>query len=192
LTGNAFRARVRLRGAKSRGGGFQCGGWLCSPRDNRTLGRRHRDKHNRQTATITHADQFDPDTGNNTASATETPLRADLAVAKTVSNPTPNVGDVITFTVTLTDLGPATATNVSVRDLRPAGLTLVTATPSQGSYDPTIGLWAIGTVTTATAETLTLRTRVDSANTLTNTATINHADQFDPDPSNNSASASVN
>ena len=31
---------------------------------------------------------------------------ADLAVTKTVSNPTPNVGDTITFTVTLTNHGP--------------------------------------------------------------------------------------
>ena len=58
------------------------------------------------TATISAADQFDPDTGNNTASATETPQQADLAVTKTVSNPTPNVGDTITFTVTLTNPGP--------------------------------------------------------------------------------------
>ena len=45
------------------------------------------------TATISHADQFDPNPGNNTASATETPQQADLALTKTVSNPTPNVGD---------------------------------------------------------------------------------------------------
>ena len=64
------------------------------------------------TATISGADQFDPDTGNNTASATETPQQADLALTKTVSNPTPNVGDTITFTVTLTNNGPTTATGV--------------------------------------------------------------------------------
>ena len=73
------------------------------------------------TATISHADQFDPDTGNNTASATETPQQADLALTKTVSNPTPNVGDTITFTVTLTNTGPDAATNVAVHDLLPAG-----------------------------------------------------------------------
>ena len=50
------------------------------------------------TATISDADQFDPDAGNNSASATETPQQADLALTKTVSNPTPNVGDDVTFT----------------------------------------------------------------------------------------------
>ena len=85
------------------------------------------------TATITAADQFDPNTGNNTASATETPQQADLALTKTVSNPTPNVGDTITFTVTLTNTGPDAAT--SVRCAGPAAggpAFLVSATPSQG------------------------------------------------------------
>ena len=48
-----------------------------------------------------------------------TPQQADLALTKTVSNPTPNVGDTITFTVTLTNNGPDTATNVQVTDLCP-------------------------------------------------------------------------
>ncbi len=71
------------------------------------------------TGTISHADQFDPNTANNTASVTETPQQADLAVSETVSNPTPNVGDKITFTVTLTDNGPDPATGVKVTDLLP-------------------------------------------------------------------------
>ena len=88
------------------------------------------------TATITDADQFDPNTANNTASATETPQQADLALTKTVSDPTPNVGDTITFTVTLTNTGPDAATGVQVTDLLPAGLTFVSATPSQGDLQP--------------------------------------------------------
>ena len=36
-------------------------------------------------------------------------------MTKTVSDPTPNVGDTITFTVTLTNNGPNAATNVTVR-----------------------------------------------------------------------------
>ena len=84
------------------------------------------------TATISDADQFDPNTGNNGASATETPQQADLAVTKTVSDATPNVGDQITFTVTLSNHGPDAATGVQVTDLLPAGLTFVVATPEPG------------------------------------------------------------
>jgi uncharacterized repeat protein (TIGR01451 family) len=80
------------------------------------------------TATISNSDQFDPNPGNNSASATVIPQQADLSITKTVSNPTPNVGDTVTFTVTLSNLGPNTATNVTVNDLLPAGLTFVSAT----------------------------------------------------------------
>ena len=109
------------------------------------------------TATITHADQFDPDTANNTATATQTPQQADLALSKTVSNAAPNVGDTITYTVTLSNLGPDAATNVQVTDLLPDGVSFVSATPSQGTYNSLSGLWTVGTVTTTSPQTLVLR-----------------------------------
>jgi uncharacterized repeat protein (TIGR01451 family) len=142
------------------------------------------------TATISHSDQSDPNPGNNTASSTETPQQADLGLTKTVDDATPNVGDTITFTATLADLGPDRATNVTVQDLLPSGLTFVSATPSQGTYDSSTSAWAVGTVTTATAQTLQIEARVASPDPRTNTATVSHSDQFDPDTTNNSASAS--
>jgi uncharacterized repeat protein (TIGR01451 family) len=143
------------------------------------------------TASVSRADQFDPNPGNNNSSATETPQQADLAVQKTVNNATPNVGDTVTFTVTLNDNGPNTATNVQVSDLLPAGFSFVSATPSQGSYNNGTGVWNVGAVDTLSARTLRLAAIVMSPGTLTNTATISHADQFDPNTSNNSASATV-
>jgi uncharacterized repeat protein (TIGR01451 family) len=115
--------------------------------------------------------------------------RADLALAKTVSDATPNVGDTITFTVTLSDHGPGTATGVQVTDLLPAGLAFVAATPSQGSYSNSSGVWDVGALSTTTPQTLQIQAQVESASTQTNTATVAHADQFDPDTTNNSASA---
>ena len=141
------------------------------------------------TATISDADQFDPNPGNNSASSTETPQQADLALTKTVSDPTPNVGDQVTFTVTLTNNGPDTATGVQVTDLLPAGLTFVSSTASQGSYDSVTGIWTVGTVAVATPQTLTLTATVVSPVALTNTATISDADQFDANLANNTASA---
>ena len=141
------------------------------------------------TATISGADQFDPDLANNTASATETPQQADLSLTKIVSDATPNVGDTITFTVTLTNLGPDPATNVQVQDLLPAGLTFVSAAPSQGSYVPLTGTWTVGSVTVGTPQALSIQATVVSPNPQTNTATIAGADQFDPDAGNNTASA---
>jgi uncharacterized repeat protein (TIGR01451 family) len=141
------------------------------------------------TATISHSDQFDPATANDAASTTETPQQADLGVVNVANNATPNVGDMITFTLTLTDHGPDTATNVSVADALPVGLSFVSATPSQGGYDPATGVWSVGSVTTSPAPKLQIQALVASANARTNIASISHSDQFDPSSANNTASA---
>jgi uncharacterized repeat protein (TIGR01451 family) len=143
------------------------------------------------TATISDADQFDPNTANNSASATVTPRKANLAVVKTVNNATPNVGNTITFTITLTNAGPDAATNVAVTDLLPAGLTFVSATTSQGTYNSTNGAWTVGTQTTSVPNTLSIAATVTSANVMSNTAAITAADQFDPVTGNNSSSVTV-
>src|SRR5207245_1893967 len=106
-----------------------------------------------------------------------------------VNNPTPNVGATVTFTITLNDNGPNSATNVRISDALPAGLTFFSATPSQGSYSNITGLWTVGTVTTAAPQTLQLLAKVVSPNAQTNTAAVSRADQFDPNSANNSASA---
>jgi uncharacterized repeat protein (TIGR01451 family) len=119
-----------------------------------------------------------PGLGNNTASATETPQRADLALTKTVTDATPNVGDTISFSVTLSNNGPDAATNVQVTDLLPAGLTFVSATPSQGAYNSASGVWTVGTVTAGTPQTLLVQATVVASSTKMNTTSISHADQF--------------
>src|SRR5262249_34320149 len=113
---------------------------------------------------------------------------------KSVSDPTPNVGDTITYTVTLTNAGPDPATDVTVQDPLPADVSFDSATPSQGAFDPATDVWTVGTVAVGAAEaqTLTITATVINDEPGVNTATISHADQFDPNPANNSASASTN
>jgi uncharacterized repeat protein (TIGR01451 family) len=136
----------------------------------------------------------DTNAANNIATDTDTlttPLAADLAVSETVSNPAPNVGDQVTFTVTLSDNGPNTATGVQVTDLLPAGVSLVATNTSQGSYDSATGAWFVGTVSPGLPQTLSLTGTVVSPTAQTNTAAISHADQFDPDTANNTASVTI-
>ena len=144
------------------------------------------------TATVS-GREYDPDPSNNTDNVTETPQYADLAVTKVVSDATPNVGDTITFTVTLSNLGADTATNVTVLDQLPAGLQFVSATANEGSYDPGTGIWTVGTVDTLFARTLQIDAIVLPPSSgvpqpSTNTASVNTSDQYDPDPSNNTDS----
>jgi uncharacterized repeat protein (TIGR01451 family) len=110
-------------------------------------------------------------------------------VSETISNATPNVGDQITFTETLSNLGPDAATGVQLTDLLPAGLSFVAANPSQGTYNSNTGLWTVGTVNSGAPQTLSITATVVSPATQTNTGTISHADQFDPNTANNTASA---
>ena len=134
----------------------------------------------------------DPSLANNVASATvEVQPVADIAVTKRVSPATPQVGETVTFTVTATNRGPNDATGVQISDGLPAGLTLLAATPSQGTYDPATAVWAVGALATGAAATLDLAARVDQAGELTNVATRTAADQFDPDPSNNAGGATL-
>ena len=138
------------------------------------------------TATVSGGGQFN--TANDSASdATTIDPSADLSLTKIVNNASPNVGDSVTFTVTLNNAGPDAATGVDVTDLLPAGLTFVSATPSQGTYSNTTGVWTVGTVASGTSTTLQIVATVATAGAKTNTAQISASAQRDPDstPNNN-------
>ena len=142
------------------------------------------------TAEVVASSVPDPDSTVNNGVATEddqasvilTPARADLSLTKSVDNPNPNVGQQVTYTVTVTNSTPSTpATNVQVRDVLPAGVTFVSATASAGAYDAGTGLWTVGTVASGTPHTLTIVATVTAAGPIVNTAQVQAADQSDPD-----------
>jgi uncharacterized repeat protein (TIGR01451 family) len=112
----------------------------------------------------------------------------DVSVAKTVSNPTPALNDVVTFAVRLTNNGTVTATGVQVTDVLPPGLTFLGATPSQGSYDPGTGIWLVGALPGGVSANLTLSVRVVSPDPRTNTAILTGLDEINTNP-NTRASA---
>ena len=102
-------------------------------------------------------------------------------ITKTVDNPSPTVGDQVTFTVTLTNNGPNTATAVSVQDLLPAGLTFVSADPSRGTVHAATGVWAVGSLAAGDRRPpWTLRATVTGPAAVDQQATVAGADQFDP------------
>lgn len=95
----------------------------------------------------------------------------DLKITKTVSDTTPNIGDTVTFNLLIENLGPNTATDISVTDVVPAGFTYVTDSmtgilpavtgimANQSSPDSGTGLtWTIDTLTVvpAAASSITL------------------------------------
>jgi len=145
------------------------------------------------TAEITASDQFDPDSTPNNhnpgeddqSSLTVTAKSADLSLTKTVNNSSPTVSQDVIFTITLSNAGPDTATNVQVTDPLPAGLGFVSSTQSQGSYGSSSGIWTVGSVNASGTATLTITATVQSAGTVTNTAEVTACDVFDPDSAPN-------
>src|SRR5207253_8193968 len=75
----------------------------------------------------------DNNPADNTASATVTlvPVSADLSIG--ISPASGKIGDNVSYTITVSNAGPGPADGVAVTDFLPAGVTLVSAVPSQGS-----------------------------------------------------------
>ncbi len=145
-------------------------------------------------ATVAGTDEDDIATAAQlTSNASVTPVvPADLQVMKTVSNATPNVGSNVTFTITLTDLGPGGASGVTASDALPAGLTYVSSNATQGTYNAATGVWTVGAVTYgAAAPTLTMVANVATAGVKANTVTITSSSVPDPNPANNTSTVTV-
>jgi len=104
---------------------------------------------------------------------------------------TVTVGSNVTFTITVTNNGPSDATGVQVTDQLPAGLTFVSATPSQGTYTSGTGVWDIGAVASGTSVTLALTATVTTTGSLTNTARKTAENETDPNLSNDTASVTI-
>ena len=144
---------------------------------------------------ITVADQFDPDsTPNNDDgdqseddedSASVVPQQADLSLNKTVSDSTPNVGDTVTFTVTVSNAGPDAATGVTVVDSVPAGYSAISNVSGSGLAAASTITWSGLSLPSGGSVTLTFDAVVDAptgaSDEYENLAEIVAADQFDPD-----------
>ncbi|WP_313914488.1 proprotein convertase P-domain-containing protein [Tahibacter sp.] len=122
---------------------------------------------------------------------------ADLAITKTDGVTTATPGGSVTYTITASNAGPATATGATVADTFPAPLTCTwtcvgagggTCTAAgSGNINDAVNLPSGGSVT----YTASCAISPSAAGTLTNTATVTApASVTDPTPGNNSASDS--
>ena len=79
---------------------------------------------------VTASDKFDPDSVSSNddgdQSEDDTAQTAALSLAKMVSDTTPKVGDVVTFTITVANSRPDAATGVQIRDVLPTGYSNLT------------------------------------------------------------------
>jgi uncharacterized repeat protein (TIGR01451 family) len=84
-------------------------------------------------------------------------ILADLVMVKTASPDPAQVGQQLTYTLTITNNGPSTATNVIVTDTLSADVTHVSTTPSQGSCSlPTGVTCELGDINNGASATVTI------------------------------------
>ncbi len=117
---------------------------------------------------------------------------ADLAISKSDSPDPVTVGSTITYTLAITNNGPADVSGVTLSDPLTSGITFVSATASQGSctFSSNTVTCALGTLANGATASVTITVTANAAGTLTNTASVT-SDAFDPQMDNNSASAST-
>lgn len=143
------------------------------------------------SATVT-ASETDSNVSNNsdTESTTVTPV-ADLAITKLGNiDSVLQEGDV-TYTLSVSNNGPSTATSVVVTDVLPVGLSFASGATSQGSVSESNGIVTVqlGDISSGSTATITLDLVAagDAEGPLTNTASVT-ATEADPDSGNNTAS----
>ena len=141
----------------------------------------------------------DPNCANNFASTTvvvASPTQSDVAIFKTASPDPVNQGTNLTYTLQVTNNGPAAAQNVTVSDPLPSQVAYQSVTTTQGTCTYTAGTATVGcNLGTVSVGGLVIITINVSANTFssatlaTNTATVNApcSSASDPNCTNNSS-----
>jgi uncharacterized repeat protein (TIGR01451 family) len=155
------------------------------------------------TATVA-STTTDPVPGNNSATATTTAnQQADLSITKTDSPDPVFAGNNITYTVTLTNSGPGTASTVTVTDAVPTNTTFVSASVTTGTgwtpSTPSVGgtgnvVFSKAAVANGETAVFSIVVKVTSSvangTTISNTATA-ASTTADPTPGDNSATATT-
>jgi uncharacterized repeat protein (TIGR01451 family) len=133
------------------------------------------------------------DTGafNSSASATVIVANANSADVAIVKTATPNPvteGTPLTYTLAVTNNGPATATNVIVTDTLPSVVTFLSSTTTQGTCSEAGGTVTcqLGSMANGANATVTILTIPGTPGVVSNTATVS-ADQTDPNTANNTS-----
>ncbi len=148
---------------------------------------------------------MDPNGPNDSASSQTTvtaPPVVDVSLFKSVTPESPAPSSAVTYSITATNDGPATANDVTIVDTLPGGVTFVSAAASAGGSITAPAAGATGTVTcvwpgaTAVDESrsLTIVVQVGASipdqTAITNSATVSNT-VMDLDESNNQSSASL-
>ena len=143
------------------------------------------------SASLSASDQADPNTENNSATLTMTPVLGGVSVSQVASQSVATINGTVTFTVVVKNSGPGTARNLAIQESLPSGLTWVRVmTPDRGSFDVKTKTWNIAWLLPGTKATLQFVAQVHKTGRLEATSSLS-ATGIDETRSRLQASASV-
>ena len=151
------------------------------------------------SASVT-ATETDQDPSNNDASLTTVvaiqTLNADVSVSKTgpATVALGTIGVNVTYTLTVTNSGPQSATGVTLSDPLPAGMIYISAAPSQGSCTGSAVVTCdLGVLANGGTATVTIVAMNTAMGTKVNMATVSNTGSAEDDPNliNNVATATM-
>jgi uncharacterized repeat protein (TIGR01451 family) len=146
---------------------------------------------------VTGSDVIDPNSANNTTPVITTTVSSitDLMITNTDSPDPVTQGSDLTYVLQVTNTGPSTATNVTVTDTLPTGVTFQSVTPGSPTCSHTAGVVScnLGTLVKNSSSPITIVVNVNSSTTgnIASTASVTATGSTDPVPGNNSATATT-
>jgi uncharacterized repeat protein (TIGR01451 family) len=120
-------------------------------------------------------------------------VAVDLAIEKTASI-TETGAEPITYTITVANEGPDTATEIVVSDYLPWAVEYTGSEATDGSYDYGTGMWDVGTLEAGQVATLWISGTISdgaAGSVITNTASVYNVEELDINSLNDSSSVTI-
>ena len=124
-------------------------------------------------ATVNYGSEYDYNHTNNTFISNITVNQlVDLEITKNISDAHPDTRDNVTYTLTVHNYGPSTATNVTVFDNLSSHLVFINYTSTNGTYNETTGIWFIDNITPNSTEILNITVLINQSGITENFANV--------------------